>query len=138
MREKERFTPPAVGGASLLVIFAVLCLTVFALLGLSTVQAGNRLADASAKAVTDYYAADCEAERILAQLRAGGQPAEAAPQGPNTYAYSCPVSDTQSLEVEVRLEPDGGYTILRWQLVSGAQWEPEETIEVWDGTFDFD
>lgn len=30
---------PVIGGSSLLVIFAVLCLTVFALLGLSTAQA---------------------------------------------------------------------------------------------------
>ena len=51
MDKKHRFSFPAVGGSSLLVIFAVLCLTVFALLGLSTVQAGQRLSNASAEAV---------------------------------------------------------------------------------------
>ena len=50
MARKQSFPIPAVGGSSLLVIFAVLCLTVFALLGLSTVQADIRLADASARA----------------------------------------------------------------------------------------
>ena len=49
--KKERVAVPAIGGSSLLVIFAVLCLTVFALLSLSTVQAGDRLSDASADAV---------------------------------------------------------------------------------------
>ena len=39
---KTNFRPPALGGVSLLVIFAVLCLTVFALLSLSTVQADCR------------------------------------------------------------------------------------------------
>ena len=41
MNKKERFSPPAVGGVSLLVVFAVLCLTIFALLGLATVQASG-------------------------------------------------------------------------------------------------
>ena len=63
--------PPALGGSSLLVAFAVLALTVFALLSLSTVRADVRLADASAQAVTDYYAADCQAQEILARLRSG-------------------------------------------------------------------
>ena len=66
-----KFSPPTVGGVSLLVVFAVLCLTVFALLGLTTVQADRRLADASIKAISDYYAADCEAQAVLARLRAG-------------------------------------------------------------------
>ena len=70
MSEKRTFTPPVVVGAvSLLTIFAVLCLTVFALLSLSTVQADERLSDKSFAAVEGYYAADCAAEEILAQLR---------------------------------------------------------------------
>lgn len=34
MNKKESFSPPAVGGISLLVVFAVLCLTIFGLLSL--------------------------------------------------------------------------------------------------------
>ena len=59
MDEKRRFLPAAVGGSSLLVIFAVLCLTVFALLALSTVQADGRLSQKTAQAVAEYYDADC-------------------------------------------------------------------------------
>lgn len=70
----DRFSPPAVGGISLLVAFAVLCLTIFALLSLTTVRADVRLADASADAVTEYYAADCQAQEILARLRNGEVP----------------------------------------------------------------
>ena len=44
MKRKQSISIPAFGGSSLLVIFAVLCLTVFALLSLSTVQAEKRLA----------------------------------------------------------------------------------------------
>lgn len=70
-RKREGMAPPALGGSSLLVAFAVLALTVFALLSLSTVQADVRLADASAQAVTDYYAADVTAQEVLARLRNG-------------------------------------------------------------------
>ena len=61
-RKQAELAPPPVGGASLLVVFAVLCLTVFALLSLSTVRANGRLSETSAQAVADYYAADCAAQ----------------------------------------------------------------------------
>lgn len=145
VKKQERFSPPAVGGISLLVVFAVLCLTVFALLALTTVQADTRLADASAKAVTDYYAADCKAQEILALLRGN----EKLPQDVEfevagaTVSYTVPISTTQELQVEVMLdwmlldmEPDShcGYTILRWQAVPTGEWESNDSIDVWDGT----
>lgn len=130
--KKKKFSPPAVGGASLLVAFAVLCLTVFALLSLSTVRADIRLADASAQAIQDYYAADCRAQEILARLRAGERPDEVA-FSDGVYAYSCPISETQTLEVEVRIE-DSGYTVLRWQAVFSGEWESDDSLYVWDGT----
>lgn len=68
---KGKFPLNAVGISSLLVIFAVLCLTVFALLSVSTVQAQLRLAESTRSAITGYYRADAEAEEILAKLRAG-------------------------------------------------------------------
>ena len=71
--DEKRFSAPIVGGSSLLVIFAVLCLTVFALLGLSTVQAGGRLSEASAEAVSAYYAGDyftmCDAQADSVDLQ---------------------------------------------------------------------
>ena len=111
MDKRERFAPPAVGGSSLLVIFAVLCLTVFALLSLSTVQADRRLADASVEAVSAYYRADCQAEAVLARLRDGQLPEGVTVDG-DVYVYTCPISDTQSLEVQVRLEGEQ-WTVLR-------------------------
>ncbi|MCF2595244.1 hypothetical protein [Pseudoflavonifractor phocaeensis] len=131
MADRERFSPPVVGGTSLLVIFAVLALTVFALLSLSTALANDRLSSAAAQAVYDYYQADCQAEAILAQLRQGRQPPGVARQG-DVFAYSCPISDTQTLLVEVRLDGDA-YTVLRWQAVSTAPWHPDDSLNLWDG-----
>ena len=113
-RKQAELSPPPVGGASLLVVFAVLCLTVFALLSLSTVRANGRLSEASAQAVADYYAADCAAQEILARLRAGEEPEGVEFEGfGELYAsYACPISDQQELRVEVRFPevpgiPDG-------------------------------
>jgi len=131
MDKKERVSVPAIGGSSLLVIFAVLCLTIFALLCLSTVQANARLSDASAKAVSGYYQADAQAETILAQLRSGQMPAGVTCTD-GIYAYSCPISETQALAVEVTLD-GSAYTVLRWQAVSTAEWNPDDSLSVWDG-----
>lgn len=138
-REKrERFSPPAVGGSSLLTVFAVLALTVFALLSLSTVKADVRLADSAAKAVTDYYAADVKAQEVLARLRNGETPEDVelvamlTESGGTDYMYTVPISDTQELQVEVLL--DGAkYEILRWQAASSQPWEGSDGFIIWDG-----
>ena len=115
-RTKKSFSPPMVGGSSLLVIFAVLCLTVFTLLALGTVQADSRLSDASIRAVSDYYDAELEAETTLAALRSGEIPKGVTAEG-DTYSYSCPISSGQELMVQVRIEGED-WIILRWQAVS--------------------
>jgi hypothetical protein len=71
MKKHEKISIPAIGGSSLLVIFAVLCMTVFALLSLRTAQAEKQVADAAAQGVRQYYAADLQAQEIYARLRAG-------------------------------------------------------------------
>lgn len=135
--EKRRFSPPMVGGSSLLVIFAVLCLTIFALLSMSTVQADRRLGDVAAKGVSGYYAADAQAEMLLARLRSGEIPEKVEVSGDEdlTVSYLCAISDTQALQVEVAFHGGLGddYRILRWQAVSIADWKPDDRIKVWDG-----
>lgn len=128
---KKSDTPTAVGGSSLLVIFVILCLTVFAVLSLSSVRADGRLSEASAEAVRDYYTADCEAEEILAQLRAGIVPEGVTAEG-NRYRYECVVSETQKLVVEAEVTEET-YRILRWQTESAVQWQEKDELPVWDG-----
>ena len=139
MARRVHFSPPAVGGVSLLVVFAVLCLTVFALLSLTTVRADVRLADASAQAVSDYYAADCQAQEILARLRAGETPdgvtwSSPMEDGETEYSYTVSISNTQELQVEVLVWPDGRWSVQRWQAAAAGGWEIDEGLEVWDGT----
>lgn len=131
MNKEDRFSPPATGGISLLVAFATLCLTVFALLCLATVQARSRLAEASFQAVREYYGAENEAFAVLARLRAGQTPVQVVKDG-DYYSFSCPISRTQTLEVEVRLSGTE-YTVLRWQAVSHGQQSEEKSLNLWDG-----
>ena len=143
-RKKESFAPPALGGSSLLVVFAVLALTVFALLSLSTVRADVRLGDATEKMVSGYYAADVKAQEILAKLRTGAPLPEDVefettisdyPDHSETiFSYSIPISDTQELQVEVLVDPaDGSYQVRRWQAASVGDWTFDDSLDLWDG-----
>ena len=116
MRKQKHELPPIIGGASLIMVFTVLCLTVFTLLTLGTVQADRRLSEISAQAVIDYYAADSQAEEIFAQLRSGQCPENVIVRG-DCYSYSCSISETQTLWVELTCS-DGIWTVLRWQSVA--------------------
>jgi len=131
MDKDTRMNTPIVGGSSLLVIFAVLCLTVFALLGLSTAQAGQRLSQHSARSVSAYYQADTRAEETFARLRSGERP-EGVTETDGVYAYTCPISDTLQLQVELQ-QTGETWTVLRWQAESAAEWETDEFLDVWDG-----
>ena len=129
--KKDNLSLPAVGLSSLLVIFAVLCLTVFTLLSVSTVSAHKRLAQSSRQTIIGYYQADSQAEEILARLRSGEVPQGVTREG-DQYTYSCPISDTQTLAVRVEVA-GGTYQILRWQAISTEDWEAEDKLPVWDG-----
>ena len=133
MKKQETFSPAAVGGSSLMVIFAVLCMTVFALLTLSSVQAERRLADAATQSVTAYYEADLKAEKIVARLRAGEQiPGLEEKNG--TYEFEIPISGRQTLAVALAQQEDD-WVILRWRAVTRED-ELDETLNVWKGTED--
>lgn len=142
--KRDRFSVPPIGASSLLAAFAVLCLVVFALLALSTVRSDERLSDASLQATQDYYAADCEAQEILARLRNGEEVEDAEltatiedyPDRSETrYTYAVPISDSQELQVEVLApeEAGGAWRVLRWQAAPTGEWVGDEDLDLWDG-----
>ncbi|MBE6895674.1 MAG: hypothetical protein E7477_01115 [Ruminococcaceae bacterium] len=110
---------PFVGGSSLITIFAILCMIVFTLLTLSTVTSSRDLALSSYNAVTAYYNADSEAEKIFAQLRSGIIPEGVIANG-NYYSYKCPISETQFISVELSLIDDE-WNIISWNSTSLIQ-----------------
>ncbi len=128
--KRQSGSPPLLGGSSLLVIFGVLCLTVFALLSLTTVTARQRLSDSALASVTAYYQADTQAEIVFAQLRSGAVP-EGVTQEENRYRYECPITNTRSLFVELEHQGET-WRILRWQKVAQPL-ELDDNLPVWDG-----
>lgn len=128
--KKTSGIPPLLGGSSLLTIFAVLCLTVFALLSVTTVTARQRLSENALASVIAYYEADTQAELVFAQLRNGEHPAGVTRDGA-VFRYACPISHNRSLQVELKKE-EKGWTVLRWQEVT----QPlviDDSLPVWDG-----
>lgn len=135
-KEKNlRLPAPVVGGSSLLVIFSVVCLIMFALLMLQTSRNNLRMAEASRQAVADYYEADCRAEEILAEIRSGELPEEVTlakkPEG-KFYSWSSPVGKTQVLEVEVCVI-GAEYEILKWKTKASTEENEDEMTDLWEG-----
>lgn len=133
MKKKEvQSVAPSIGGTSLLVIFSVICLAVFAVLSLTTAQAEKRLSDKAAEAAAAYYRADSTAEEIFAQLRKDESHEDAIWEG-NVCTYQVAISDHQLLEVRLRNDADG-WTVLRWQTRSHVDTNNTNSLPVWDGS----
>ena len=128
------------GAASLVMIFCVLCLAVFSVLTLATADRESRLGELTARSAAEYYQADHDAAVIVAALRNGSEsplPAELedveiAWDG-DTASFLLPAGDSLGLDVAVTVR-GGAYEILRWQTVYTGDWEPNEYLDLWDGT----
>lgn len=129
-RKKEGISLPALGGSSLLTVFALLCLTVLALLCTSTALSNQRLTDSALDSVTAYYEADTQAEAIFARLRMGEIPEGVTVEG-NQYTYRIPVTQLQTLEVAVE-KGEAAWTVALWQ-VKTADIVLNDELNVWDG-----
>lgn len=124
-----------VGSVSLVLIFSVLCLTIFALLTLSTARNDAALAERAAQSAQDYYAADTEGQHVCAQLLNALQNGERPTSVRGTqvtyddaFAYfSVAAGDDRYIAAEVSYNGE----ILQWKEISGENWSPDESINVY-------
>jgi hypothetical protein len=132
-----------VGSASIVLVFAVLCLTIFSLI--TFVVAGNdrALVDARVQLVSGYYEAEALAESVMFELLT----AETTPasirgveintrwddtlNAVTTYFFS-PISDIKALYVTLAIRDDS-YDILGWRLYSVDEWKFDTSINIWTG-----
>ncbi|MCL2099664.1 MAG: hypothetical protein FWH24_04425 [Oscillospiraceae bacterium] len=148
------------GGAIIIIIFVVLCLTIFGLLSFTTAFADKRLADRTLTGIQQYYAADTLAEQTLAavyaQFKTGGPGAvenAVIPDGVEIIdifdsadriiiTYQTPLNEVQALYSEVALFYNGAdteYNITKWHVVLTADFDYEnQGADVWDGGFEED
>ena len=134
-----------VGSASIIMIFAVLCLTVFSTLSYVTANQEQKLAEKSARAIEQYYAADwqCEAyyEEIYKLLKAGVAASE-LPQyldvevtetGTAAFIdYAVDIDERQQLQVRLAAE-EGALRTEMWAVAAKAPHAYSDEIAVWDG-----
>jgi len=130
MNKNEKISPPFVGATTLLVIFGVLCMSVFALLSLSTALAEKRLVDSFLGNIESYYQAEYQAQITFAQLRKGEE-LDNVEKKDNIYTFSQAITPMQKLQVEVE-NTDKKRRIIRWQNVPIDD-AFEEDINLWDG-----
>ncbi len=133
------------GITSLAVILMVLCMTVFAALSYITAKGEHNLAIKSAAAMREYYTNDLAcakaAQQILDAYGQGLAPREIAQQWELEYsetpygediAFYSAAGDGQRLDVTIHFA--GGSTLItRWQQVRTGEWEPDDSLNVWDG-----
>ena len=131
-----------VGSASIILVFAVLCLTIFALISFTAANVDKAMLDISLKTVHEYYEADTLAECILAEILESS----ATPKslrgvdiiseirgGVEHVRFECTVSDTKNLYVEVAIYDGGAYDVLSWKVYNIGEWEADESLPVWLG-----
>lgn len=158
MKRKNQPVRLSVGGSLILVVFVALCLITFAVLSLAGANANARTSRQTLERAAAYDQASNEAEERLGEIdlclkqaeeRAGtgGFLAEAEQallqldgvqvswEGEAlTAAYQVTISDTQRLDVSLRVNEAGSdtyYTLTGWQTVSTVDWEAEPPYQLW-------
>ncbi|MDR1194549.1 MAG: hypothetical protein LBK98_10385 [Peptococcaceae bacterium] len=128
-----------VGSASIIMVFAVLCLTIFSVLTLVTARNDLALTESYARSVASYYAADTRAIAIYNQLAAGDavfdediELSRAPAGGGSLISYSVPIDSGQNLNVLLEETP-AGLRIAEWLVAEKEDWEFDDTLPIWDG-----
>jgi len=132
-----------VGSASIVLVFAVLCLTIFSLITFVVASNDKALVDVKVELVTGYYEADALAERILIDIFTNGVYPQTS-QGVNVYTkwnddlgidtayFFCYISEVKALYVNIAIYDDS-YDILSWRMYDIDDWEADTSINVWSG-----
>jgi len=131
-----------VGSASIILIFAVLCLTIFTLISYTSANVDKAMSDISVEIIQSYYEADTFAECILAEiLDSDVTPDTVLGRDIDSewdfdierIKFSCPVSESKSLCVELTIDSVGTHEILMWKLLDISEWEADDRLNVWLG-----
>jgi len=137
-----------VGSASVILVFSVLCLTVFSLITLVVAGNSKALADAEKKLVLGYYEADTLAEQIVAEIVQAGFVSDNIRDieimsefdfetGEETAYFICPISGQKELYVRLTFN---GHTcdILSWRMRDIGDWVVDDSLNVWQGPDEFE
>ncbi len=146
MARKKEISGLQIGTSSLILVFVVLCLTIFSLLSLVSAMNDMRLAQKSLTATAQYYEADSLAEKKLKEIdhaikNARSLKAELGeiydPVTGKIY-YEIPINENLVLCVELQVingakYGEKRYNILKWQEENRGSYELDDSLPVWTG-----
>lgn len=110
-----------IGLSTLMMVFTVLCLTIFATLSFLQAKRNLKETDLMVNSSVEYYGADYKASVIYKDLLDNLDNLDYLNENNievegNTYSYSIKINDTSSLDVKLEYN-DNSFTILKWQEV---------------------
>lgn len=124
--------PIKLGPVALLLTVITICLTVMAILTLTTAAADQTMANRFADSVQIRYSLEAEGQQFLqqadAQLAGGGGLEDI--EGTSAEGGGIEkVFEQEGYQLTIRLKPEGdsGYTVTRWSLEK--KWQEKETID---------
>ncbi len=142
-----------VGSTSILMVFSVLCLTIFAVLSFVTTNYERKLSEKTAAAVLNFYEADSHAEEILAEmqkmLNANPEPGlidkfsaqfeqedflVSSLEDPMNFSFSfeVPIDEKQVLHISATVK-NGIIMVNSWIILSTGSWSVDNRLNVWTG-----
>ncbi len=132
-----------IGSSSILLIFVLLCLVSFATLSIVSAHADINLNKKIEERMTSYYEACNSAETSIAEIdhtlsdlyASGISEEEYFKQVGHTISYAIPISDTQSLNIEltIRYPKQSGetfYSISSWKVITPEVMELDDSLHV--------
>ncbi|MDR2570938.1 MAG: hypothetical protein LBD23_11705 [Oscillospiraceae bacterium] len=139
------------GSTLIVLVFAVLCLSIFALISYNSARTEYDITASWERLVMEYYEADLLAVYIVDKLildngieddkldnetkdiqNIRGVDVETWYDAENTakkYAFTCDISDLRELIVEIAIY-DETYDIMKWQVQNKEEWVPDRNITV--------
>lgn len=120
------------GASSVLMVFVVLCLVVFAVLSFSSADADLRLSRQFAERTTAYYQAENRANDRIKEIDGNLQEPY---NNREEFSFSENVDETGRLEVVLKVRDSENETgqhlqIVKWQSVTEGEWNPDRTLPV--------
>ena len=126
---KNRVT---IGISSIVLIFLILCLSVFCLLSISDARSARSFAERHAASVQMYYEADAAGQAFIRDyrnsLKSGGDMAATPNSG--TVLHDIPMDSGQTLHIELSAD---GEQILAYYVYNSSEYVIDSQLPVWGG-----
>lgn len=143
MNRKIGATGLPIGGPTLLMVFVILCINIFAVISYMSALRDYNLSEKSAEMVTQYYEADAKAAKLLAEI-SSVMPLDTADinkfKDIDDFAisnesesilvkYSVPIKKDIALGVVVEFPKNSNkYRILEWKMVNNKLIEENNNV----------